>query len=180
MLMRSMFGLMVVGTVIGGGIAISGVSESREPLPTNRVANPMPAAKPNFILILGEGHGNSSLPFTQDPALPDARNTGVKMPAFEDVANNGMSHEEIERAKGAVRGSLVLSQEDSGSRMSRIGKNEIVYGQVMDFDEILKAISRVNATDIKEIASAFLTKTPTLALVGPFKSESKFEKVLSK
>ena len=96
-----------------------------------------------------------------------------------DVANNGMSHEEIERAKGAVRGSLVLSQEDSGSRMSRIGKNEIVYGHIMDFDEILKAISAVNSTDIKEIASDFLTKTPTLALVGPFKSESKFEKVLS-
>jgi predicted Zn-dependent peptidase len=95
-----------------------------------------------------------------------------------DVAENGMSHEEIERAKGAVRGSLVLSQEDSGSRMSRIGKNEIVYGQVMGFDEILKAISRVNPTDVREIASEFLTKSPTLALVGPFKSEAKFEKVL--
>ena len=96
-----------------------------------------------------------------------------------DVADNGMSHEEIERAKGAVRGSLVLSQEDSGSRMSRIGKNEIVYGQVMDFDDILKAISRVSATDIREIASECLVKTPTLALVGPFKNESKFEKVLA-
>ena len=95
-----------------------------------------------------------------------------------DVAENGMSHEEIERAKGAVRGSLVLSQEDSGSRMSRIGKNEIVYGQVMGFDDILKAISRVNPTDVREIASEFLTKSPTLALVGPFKSEAKFEKVL--
>jgi len=97
-----------------------------------------------------------------------------------DVADNGMTHEEIERAKGAVRGSLVLSQEDTGSRMSRIGKNEIVYGQVMDFDDILKAISRVSAEDIREIASEFLVKTPTLALVGPFKNESKFEKVLQK
>ncbi|NBY32206.1 MAG: insulinase family protein, partial [Actinobacteria bacterium] len=95
-----------------------------------------------------------------------------------DVADNGMSHEEIERAKGAVRGSLVLSQEDSGSRMSRIGKNEIVYGHVMGFDDILKAVSQVNETDIREIASAFLTKTPTLALVGPFKNTAKFEKVL--
>ena len=99
---------------------------------------------------------------------------------LSDVADNGMTHEEIERAKGAVRGSLVLSQEDTGSRMSRIGKNEIVYGQVMDFDDILKAISRVSAQDIHEIASEFLVKTPTLALVGPFKSESKFEKVLQK
>ncbi|MEI6870321.1 MAG: pitrilysin family protein [Actinomycetota bacterium] len=97
-----------------------------------------------------------------------------------DVAENGMSHEEIERAKGAVRGSLVLSQEDSGSRMSRIGKNEIVYGQVMDFDDILKSIARVSTEDIREIASEFLVKTPTLALVGPFKNESKFEKVLRK
>jgi predicted Zn-dependent peptidase len=95
-----------------------------------------------------------------------------------DVAENGMSPEEIERAKGAVRGSLVLSQEDSASRMSRIGKNEIVYGQVMGFDDILKAISRVNSTDVREIASEYLTKSPTLALVGPFKNESKFEKVL--
>jgi predicted Zn-dependent peptidase len=89
-----------------------------------------------------------------------------------DVAGNGMTHEEIARAKGAVRGSLVLSQEDSGSRMSRIGKNEIVYGQIMDFDDILKAIDRVSAEDIREIASEFL--------VGPFKSESKFEKVLAR
>ena len=95
-----------------------------------------------------------------------------------DVAENGMSLEEIERAKGAVRGSLVLSQEDSGSRMSRIGKNEIVYGQVMGFDEILKEVSRVNEQDIREIAGEYLIKTPTLALVGPFKNTSKFEKVM--
>ncbi len=95
-----------------------------------------------------------------------------------DVATNGLSHEEIERAKGAVRGSLVLSQEDTGSRMSRIGKSEIVYGQVMGFDAILAAVSKVNAADISEIASSFLNTTPTLALVGPFKSSAKFEKVL--
>ena len=68
-----------------------------------------------------------------------------------DVVAHGLTHEEIERAKGAVRGSLVLSQEDTGSRMSRIGKNEIVYGQVMDFDDILKEISRVSAADLSLI-----------------------------
>ena len=97
-----------------------------------------------------------------------------------DVAQNGMSHEEIERAKGAVRGSLVLSQEDSGSRMSRIGKSEIVYGEIMGFDEILKAVARVTPEDIRVIANEFLTKTPTLGVVGPYKSEAIFEKVLAK
>jgi predicted Zn-dependent peptidase len=99
---------------------------------------------------------------------------------LNDVAVTGMTQEEIDRAKGAVRGSLVLSQEDTGSRMSRIGKNEIVYGQVMDFDDILTSIDRVSAQDIGEIASEFLVKTPTLALVGPFKNEAKFEKVLAR
>jgi len=103
---------------------------------------------------------------------------GIMRDVLADVVSHGLTHEEIERAKGAVRGSLVLSQEDTGSRMSRIGKNEIVYGQVMDFDDILKAISQVSSRDISEIASEFLVKTPTLALVGPFKNESKFEKVL--
>ncbi len=97
-----------------------------------------------------------------------------------DVASNGMSHEEIERAKGAVRGSLVLSQEDSASRMSRIGKSEIVYGDIMGFDEILKAVARVTPENVRVIASEFLTKTPTLGVVGPYKSESLFEKVLAK
>jgi len=97
-----------------------------------------------------------------------------------DVATNGMTHEEIERAKGAVRGSLVLSQEDSGSRMSRIGKNEIVYGEIMDFDAILKKIDGVNSEQIRKVASEILTQRPTLALVGPFKSEAPFEKVLRK
>ena len=99
---------------------------------------------------------------------------------LSDVAEHGMTHEEINRAKGAVRGSLVLSQEDSGSRMSRIGKNEIVYGHVMGFDEILHEISSVTHEDVRKVASEFLTKTPTLALVGPFKSASTFEKVLAK
>lgn len=97
-----------------------------------------------------------------------------------DVAENGMPHEEIERAKGAVRGSLVLSQEDSGSRMSRIGKSEIVYGEIMGFDEILKAVARVTPEDIRVIANEFLTKAPTLGVVGPYKKESHFEKVLAK
>ncbi|MEN9736326.1 MAG: hypothetical protein RL129_1036, partial [Actinomycetota bacterium] len=96
-----------------------------------------------------------------------------------DVAKSGLTDSEIDRAKGAVRGALVLSQEDSGSRMTRIGKSELVYGDVMSFDEILKRVSSVTHDEIREIASELLTVSPTLAVVGPFKSTSKFEKVIS-
>ena len=89
-----------------------------------------------------------------------------------------MSHDEIERAKGAVSGALVLSQEDTGSRMTRIGKSELVYGSVMSFDEILARINRVTSEDIKDLASALLPQSSTLAIVGPFKSEAPFAQLL--
>jgi predicted Zn-dependent peptidase len=97
---------------------------------------------------------------------------------LNDVAENGMTHEEIARAKGAVRGSLVLSQEDSGSRMSHIGKSEIVYGQVMSFDEILKKIDEVTPEAVRKLSGEILVQRPTLALVGPYKDPKKFEKIL--
>jgi predicted Zn-dependent peptidase len=71
-----------------------------------------------------------------------------------------------------------LSQEDTGSRMSRIGKSEIVYGDIMSFDDILKSIARVTPDEVRAVASEFLTKSPTLAVVGPHKDLRKFEKVL--
>lgn len=94
------------------------------------------------------------------------------------VAKSGITNEEINRAKGAVRGALVLSQEDSASRMNRIGKSELVYGEIMSFDEILKRVTAVTHDEIREIANELLTVSPTLAVVGPFKSSTKFEKVI--
>ena len=96
-----------------------------------------------------------------------------------DVAEHGLTEEEITRAKGSVSGSLVLSQEDTGSQMSRIGKSELVYGEVMTFDEILSRVKSVTPADVRAIASEILPKPSTLAIVGPFKSASKFEKVIA-
>ncbi len=96
-----------------------------------------------------------------------------------DVAEHGLTEEEVTRAKGAVSGSLVLSQEDTGSQMSRIGKSELVYGEVMTFDEILSRVKSVTPADVRAIASEILPKPSTLAIVGPFKSASKFEKVIA-
>ena len=63
--------------------------------------------------------------------------------------------------------------------MSRIGKSELVQGEIQSFDEILGEISKVSSSDIRELAGEFLTKSPTLAIVGPFNKESVFEKVMS-
>lgn len=96
-----------------------------------------------------------------------------------DVAARGLSADEIKRAKGAVTGSLVLGQEDTGSRMTRIGKSELVYGEIMSFDQILREVNAVTPEQVQELARTLFTQAATLAIVGPFRSTTKFEKAIS-
>ena len=48
---------------------------------------------------------------------------------LEGVARDGITETECRIAKGSMRGGLVLGLEDSGSRMHRIGRSELNYGE---------------------------------------------------
>jgi predicted Zn-dependent peptidase len=84
------------------------------------------------------------------------------------VADRGLTDEELARGKGQLRGSLVLGLEDSGSRMSRIAKAELVYGELLSVDEVLRRIEEVTLDDVRAVAAATLGRRPTLAVIGPF------------
>ncbi|MFZ5851527.1 MAG: M16 family metallopeptidase [Actinomycetota bacterium] len=85
-----------------------------------------------------------------------------------EVAARGISEEELARGKGQLRGSLVLGMEDTGSRMSRLGKSELVYGELLGVDEILARVDAVTLDDVRAVAADVLAATPTLAVIGPF------------
>ena len=53
------------------------------------------------------------------------------------VVDGGLTDDELERGKGQLRGSIVLGLEDPSSRMSRLGKSELVYPRLEPVDEIL-------------------------------------------
>jgi predicted Zn-dependent peptidase len=85
-----------------------------------------------------------------------------------DVANGGLSGDEFERAKGHMKGSLVLSLEDPGGRMSRIGKSEISHGEILTMNELLRRIERVTLDDAREAARRVLSQPMSLTVLGPF------------
>ena len=87
---------------------------------------------------------------------------------LERVAAKGLTTEEVARGKGMVKGSYVLGLEDSGSRMSRLAKSELLYGDLMSVDELLARVDAVTAEDIDAVASELLTQQMSLAVVGPF------------
>jgi len=95
------------------------------------------------------------------------------------VAATGLTLDEIQRGKGQLRGSLVLGLEDTGSRMSRIGKAELVYGEQLSVDEVLAKIERVTPDEVSAVAADLLTETPTLAVVGPFDEDRDFTRAIA-
>ncbi len=86
---------------------------------------------------------------------------------LERVARDGLREEEVAWGQGQLRGGLVLGLEDPGSRMSRLGKAELVYGDVLPLDEVVARIERVTPADVHELARTLLTQPQVLAVVGP-------------
>ncbi|WP_250282251.1 MULTISPECIES: M16 family metallopeptidase [unclassified Frankia] len=87
---------------------------------------------------------------------------------LELMATAGVTDEELARAKGQSRGSLVLGLEDTGSRMSRIGKSELVHGELLSVDEILARVDAVTRDDVRAVAAELLTRPLALGVIGPF------------
>ena len=83
------------------------------------------------------------------------------------VADSGFTREEIDRGKGQLKGGLVLGLEDSGSRMSRLGKAELVYDELLSIDEVLQRIDAVTLEDANALAAEIFTQSEILAIVGP-------------
>ncbi|MCU1353147.1 MAG: hypothetical protein QOI35_1358 [Cryptosporangiaceae bacterium] len=93
---------------------------------------------------------------------------GIVRAELAEVARNGITDAEIARGKGMLKGSTVLGLEDTGSRMSRIGKGELLYADVLEVDELLSRIDSVTADEVRSVASEVLGQPMSLGVIGPF------------
>ncbi len=95
------------------------------------------------------------------------------------VCASGLTKEELDRGKGQLRGSIVLGLEDPASRMTRIGKSELVYPKLEAVDEILARIEAVTLDEVRDVANAILAQPKALAVVGPYDDADSFEAVVA-
>lgn len=95
------------------------------------------------------------------------------------VVADGITEEEIVRGKGQMRGGLVLGLEDTGSRMSRIGKGDLVFDELLSVDDLLARIDAVTPEQIAEVAQDVLTRPMSLAVIGPYKEDRDFSAVVA-
>jgi predicted Zn-dependent peptidase len=60
---------------------------------------------------------------------------------------------ELQRAKDHLKGSLMLSLENTASRMSHLARQEIYFDRQFGLDETLQGIERVTAADVQLVAA---------------------------
>ena len=83
------------------------------------------------------------------------------------VAESGITAEELARGKGQLKGGLVLGLEDSASRMTRLGKSELVDDELLGIDEVLARVEAVTLDDVRALAAELFAGPEILAVVGP-------------
>ena len=90
---------------------------------------------------------------------------------LEEIAEKGLTVDEFDRAKGHMKGGLVLSLEDPSGRMSRLGKSEIAHGEILSVNQMLSRIEAVTMEDAHRAAERVLAQPLTTTVLGPFKKD---------
>ncbi len=152
------YSLAVLNAALGGGMSSRLFQSIRE---ERGLAYSVYSFSAHFAETGIVGVYAGCLPRKVDDVLSIARDT------LAQVADSGLTDEELGRGRGQVVGQLVLGQEDTGARMSRIGKSELLYGRVPAMSEVLDRIDEVTPDDVREVAGALLSDSPTVAVIGP-------------
>jgi predicted Zn-dependent peptidase len=75
---------------------------------------------------------------------------------------------ELKRAKDHLKGSLMLSLENTASRMSHLARQEIYFDRHFGLDETLAGVQRVTAADIQRVAcDLFANGSLAATILGP-------------
>jgi len=86
---------------------------------------------------------------------------------------------ELAKAKELVKGSLLLSMEDTHAIAGWYGRQEALRLPLLTVDDVTAKIDAVTAEDIQRVARAlFRNAWLNLAVVGPFKTDGQFARVL--
>lgn len=87
--------------------------------------------------------------------------------------------EELERAKNNIEGKMYIGLEDSFSVAEFFAEQELLFGEILQPEEILAEIKKVDEAQILRLArNLFKTEYFNLTIIGPFKGEGKFRGLL--
>lgn len=86
---------------------------------------------------------------------------------------DGVTEAEFVRAKGHLKGALVLSSEDPSSRMNRLGRQQLTTGKILSTDELIARFEAVQMDDVKRVIDRVMGPARSqVTVVGPFEQDA--------
>ncbi len=165
------FALLVLNTLLGGGMSSRLFQEIRE-------QRGLAYSTYSYHAAYGDAGWFGAYAGTSPGRVDELLK--VMLGELDRVAGT-LDADEVARAKGSVRGSVVLGLEDTGSRMTRLGKMLCTGAELLTIDDALERIDAVDVDAVREVAEVVLGGPRSLAVVGPFTDEDRprFEPLLT-
>lgn len=156
------FALGILDAILGGGMASRLFQEIRE--------------KRGLAYAVYSYHGqylDTGCMTVYAGTRPDntAQVVGLITEEVGKVLDSGIKAEELDRAREAMKGHLVLGLENTSSRMMRLGRSELGGVEILSIDELIARFEAVTRDDVLRVARETLGGPRTLAIVGPHTAE---------
>ena len=151
--------LSVLGAVLGGGMSSRLFQEVRER-----------RGLAYSVYSFASGHADTGLFGLYAGCAPDKVDEVLELMVaeWEKLASDLITPGELQRSIGQLSGGLVLGMEDTGSRMNRLGKAELVHGELLSMSEALDRIRAVGADEVRDLAADLASRPRSVVRVGQF------------
>ena len=103
---------------------------------------------------------------------------GLIQGEVDRLLSDGVTDDELHRAKESLKGHLVLGLENTRNRMTRIGKAETIQGEILSIDELVARVDAVGRKEVADVAECLFSDGRVLSVIGPF-DEADVSKLIS-
>ena len=98
---------------------------------------------------------------------------------LERVVQEPVAQAELDRARAYTRGRLELRMEETGAVAAWLGTGESLLPRILTVDEVIERLEAVTVDDLQRVAQAYVRPDlARLAVLGPFRSRLRFERML--
>jgi len=164
------YALGILGTVLGGGMSSRLFEEVRDKrgLAYYVGADNDPATDAGYFMIKAGVNNEKVYEAIQ-----------VIMDEVRKIKDNGITEEELQRAKDNISGSMALGLEHSDAVANAYAGPVLFENKVLTPEEELGKIKKVTLQEIHDVAKEIFDDAKlNLAVIGPFEDEEPFKKIL--
>lgn len=84
------------------------------------------------------------------------------------IYNEAVDAEELESAREALKGGVLMGLESTNWRMHRLADMELTFGRYIEVDEVIRRLDAVTVKDVQDVAERYLKGSPVgMAVIGP-------------